>query len=52
MIIIINNKRVKGLLKANRDRHGDEILGSLKKTVEGAAAAEATTAEPMDEDVV
>lgn len=40
--------RVKALLKGNRDRHGDEILGNLKKkdSEEGNAAA-----EPMDEDV-
>ena len=34
--------RVKGILKANRDRHGDDIIGDLKKSEEGGAK--------MDED--
>ena len=47
--LYMENHRIKGLLKANRDRHGDEILGELKKS---AAAAEETDSGPVPMDEV
>merc|ERR1719235_3007597 len=36
--------RIKKLLKTNRDRHGDEILGDLKVTAAAAASGDAGAA--------
>jgi ubiquitin carboxyl-terminal hydrolase 14 len=44
--------KVKALLKGNRDRHGDEILGNLKKAEETPAEAATTdgAGDAMEED--
>ena len=40
--------RIKTMLKTNRDRHGDEILGDLKVTAAAASGDGLGASEPMD----